>query len=79
MVGHHCLAILIGEEWRTLALDSEQPDVICLQETKISQDLFDGFAFVGYPSPWSVLHRESVLFRQSWALHRCRHVRKVNH
>ena len=30
-------------------LDSEQPDVICLQETKISQDLVDGFAFVGYP------------------------------
>ena len=30
-------------------LDSEQPDVICLQETKISQDLVDGFAFVGFP------------------------------
>ena len=30
-------------------LESEQPDVICLQETKISPDLVDDFAFVGYP------------------------------
>jgi exodeoxyribonuclease-3 len=30
-------------------LENEQPDVICLQETKISQDLVDTFAFVGYP------------------------------
>ena len=30
-------------------LESEQPDVICLQETKISADLIEDFAFVGYP------------------------------
>ena len=30
-------------------LESEQPNVICLQETKISADLIEDFAFVGYP------------------------------
>ena len=30
-------------------LDSEEPDVICLQETKISQEIVDDFAFAGYP------------------------------
>jgi exodeoxyribonuclease-3 len=30
-------------------LESEQPDVICLQETKISADLVENFAFIGYP------------------------------
>ncbi|HBM86509.1 MAG TPA: exodeoxyribonuclease III [Opitutae bacterium] len=30
-------------------LESEQPDVLCLQETKISSDLVDNFAFLGYP------------------------------
>ncbi|MDQ8193363.1 exodeoxyribonuclease III [Coraliomargarita sp. SDUM461004] len=30
-------------------LASEQPDVICLQETKISDDLIEGFTFEDYP------------------------------
>jgi exodeoxyribonuclease-3 len=30
-------------------LDSEQPDVLCLQETKISEDLVVNFQFEGYP------------------------------
>ena len=30
-------------------LATEDPDVLCLQETKISADLIDGFAFTGYP------------------------------
>lgn len=30
-------------------LESEQPDVLCLQETKISADLVENFAFIGYP------------------------------
>ena len=30
-------------------LESEQPDVLCLQETKISSDLVENFAFLGYP------------------------------
>ena len=30
-------------------LDSEQPDVLCLQETKISADLVENFSFLGYP------------------------------
>jgi exodeoxyribonuclease-3 len=30
-------------------LEREQPDVLCLQETKISDDLVDGFVFEGYP------------------------------
>lgn len=30
-------------------LSEERPDVICLQETKISADLVDGFIFDGYP------------------------------
>jgi exodeoxyribonuclease-3 len=30
-------------------LESEQPDVLCLQETKISRDLVENFAFLGYP------------------------------
>jgi exodeoxyribonuclease-3 len=29
-------------------LEAEQPDVLCLQETKISQDLVENFAFIGY-------------------------------
>jgi exodeoxyribonuclease-3 len=28
---------------------TEQPDVLCLQETKISDDLVDAFAFAVYP------------------------------
>lgn len=35
-------------------LEAEQPDVLCLQETKISADLVDGFVFAGYPhSYWN--------------------------
>ncbi|WP_269523846.1 exodeoxyribonuclease III [Coraliomargarita parva] len=30
-------------------LSESQPDLICLQETKISSDLCDDFAFAGYP------------------------------
>ncbi len=30
-------------------LESEAPDVLCLQETKISSDLVDGFSFEDYP------------------------------
>jgi len=30
-------------------LNQEQPDVICLQETKLSEDLVDDFAFMDYP------------------------------
>jgi exodeoxyribonuclease-3 len=30
-------------------LEDEQPDVLCLQETKISSDLVENFAFLGYP------------------------------
>ncbi len=30
-------------------LATEQPDVLCLQETKISDDLVEQFAFAGYP------------------------------
>lgn len=30
-------------------LDAEQPDVLCLQETKISNDLIADFEFSGYP------------------------------
>lgn len=30
-------------------MEAEQPDVLCLQETKISSDLVDGFHFDGYP------------------------------
>lgn len=30
-------------------LESEQPDILCLQETKISEDLVDRFEFAGYP------------------------------
>lgn len=30
-------------------LSQTQPDVICLQETKLSADLVDGFTFVNYP------------------------------
>jgi exodeoxyribonuclease III len=30
-------------------LASEQPDLLCLQETKISADLVEDFAFIGYP------------------------------
>jgi exodeoxyribonuclease-3 len=40
-------------------LDSESPDVICLQETKISHDLVDDFAFVGYPhSYWNCAQKK---------------------
>jgi exodeoxyribonuclease-3 len=30
-------------------LEDEQPDVLCLQETKISSDLVENFTFLGYP------------------------------
>ena len=30
-------------------IDGEQPDVLCLQETKISDDLVEGFTFDDYP------------------------------
>jgi exodeoxyribonuclease-3 len=30
-------------------LAAEAPDLLCLQETKLSSDLIDGFAFAGYP------------------------------
>ena len=30
-------------------LTTEAPDVLCLQETKISEDLVDQFTFEGYP------------------------------
>jgi exodeoxyribonuclease-3 len=30
-------------------LAAEAPDLLCLQETKLSSDLVDGFAFAGYP------------------------------